>query len=201
VELETLGGETLIGSFIYLQNEKNYRVTNASILFENGETARLRCSTSGQKRSMSIYYDAETYSFTNQRQETKEELDAYRRQFIDFIVGVYETGDFPSREEILASPIYTKYTNCYKYSSDAEVYRWDTLKKATVKSVYEDRIALNVNGQAMTFEEDQNTFVALIKNGALQRLKIGEVRLGKCLIAMDSVAVKRIYGLYIIDDE
>lgn len=190
VVFNTLDGEEIKGFLTTSLNDGVMR-TKVNIAFENGETAFGRCYTKDGGRYLTISYANKSYTFTNERQLSKEEFEAYRRQFIAFLSSVYETGSFPTQNEIENNSLYKKFTNYYQIDpAHGGPIRYEVLEKATIEKVefFEEynntikEITLTINGETVVCELASDCDVVGIINREMQEMLENDISEGDCLV-------------------
>lgn len=204
-ELQTLNGEVVKGKLSVSFRKKNIlKSAVISVEFENGKTATGSCSKRDNTRSLSIYYDGVTYNFTDTRQLSKDEFDAYRAQFTEFLIGVYQTGVFPSETEIENNSLYQKFTNYFQIDPCCGgPFVYDTVRKGTIEKIEDvnrwKELTLTVDGERVVCETESNTFVALIKNGEITELDLSDIKEGECLISYEGSYNIGVIGVFYIE--
>lgn len=195
VLFKPLNGEEINGKLTISSNDEYSNSTSISIAFENGKTARGTC----YKNHLSIYYDNRGYGFRDERQLSKEEFETCRSQFIELLINVYETGNFPTQQEIENNDLYKKFTNYSQIDpccGGPIVY--DTVEKATIEAIeimeYGKRIFLDTGGERIYgYMMEEDIVVASIKNGEIKELALSDVKEGECLISLNSNGLYRIF--------
>lgn len=195
VLFKPLNGEEINGKLTISSNDKYSNSTGIAIEFENGKIARGSC----YKTSLSIYYDNESYSFRDERQLSKEEFEICRAQFIELLINVFQTGNFPTQQEIENNDLYKEFTNYYQIDpccGGPIVY--DTVEKVTIEAIeimeYGKRIVLDTGGERFYgYKMEEDIIVASIKNGELKELALSDVKEGECLVSLNSKGIYRIF--------
>lgn len=189
VQLKTLNGETING-VLTIENKENSKITNVYIEFENGKKAEGSCLEGNSERVLNFYYEANSYRFYDSPSQTKEELDQYRSQFIDFLSNVYKTETFPTQEEISTNDLYRRFTYYRQIDPCCNgpiVY--DSVEKATIEKIeplkYGNKLTVTVNGESREYQSEQNVTIAVIRNGELKKLDPSEIHEGECLISKE----------------
>ena len=179
------GSQVLKGQLIGSSSDKNSYLMQ----FEDGTTAKVSCSKSKNYRYLSLIYEDKIYSFSGNKQYTKDEFDNYLSQFIEFLSSVYQTGDFPTEEEIKDNDIYWEFTSCRQIDPCCNgplVY--STVEKITITrvSITEDEsiIVFKTKDGAFVREVKNDFFVASIKDGQLITLTLKDITEGECLAAI-----------------
>ncbi len=189
VVFKPLDGEEIKGTLTTSLNPRNTR-TNVSIEFENGKTAWGYCYTRDKGRYLTIIFGNKSYVFTDKRQLSKEEFEVYRSQFIAFLSNVYETGVFPTQEEIENNSLYKQFTNYYQIDpGHGGPIHYETLERVTIEKIesvenYGDiikEITVNINGESVVCQLDLMV-AARIRNGELQALSESDITEGDCLM-------------------
>lgn len=179
-----LNGETIVGK---LSTEtQNFR-TKVSILFENGKLATGSCS----KQNFSFLYERKNYRFYDSIQTTKEEFDEYLSQFIAFLTNVYETGNYPTAEEIAADRLYRAFTNYHQTDpccGGPIVY--EIVERATIESIekvdYGTKMTVTLNGERVDCVLSDDCDIARVANGAIEELSVDDITPGECLINIEN---------------
>lgn len=210
VKLTTLTGEEVEGILTASYNGENWRSAKISIEFEDGETATGSCSEYADGRILSIYYKWKGYSFVDKKQISKEEFEEYREGFVEFLVDVYETGKFPTYEELEANSLYRQFVDCaQRYGSSK--YEYETLEKVTVEKIkdvqydeYSKNITLTVGAESKDYYIYADTNVAIIRNGKIEKLDFTDLKKGECLVILDenfSADQGRIKGMFYVEND
>lgn len=190
VKLTTLTGEVKEGTLTASYNGENWRSAKISIEFEDGETATGSCSKYADGRILSIYYKWKMYSFVDTKQLSKEEFEEYREGFVEFLVDVYETGKFPTYEELEANSLYRQFVDCaQRYGSSK--YEYETLEKVTVEKIeateyyeYMKNVTLTVDGESKVYSLCDDANIAIIRNGQIEKLDFSDLMVGECLVEL-----------------
>lgn len=181
-------------------NRETHEITDISIQFEDGTTATGTCrkgkSTTGEtvpfldimRRDLSGILSF--YYFSDKQQLSKVEFETYRSQFIDFLIDVYQTDEFPTEEEIENNELYQKFVDysqidpCCGGPFTYFIAEKVVIEKVERKIYYEDSIVLTLtlNGGGETRADTSNTFATTIKNGEIIEMPLSEVVEGECLI-------------------
>lgn len=186
VLFKPLSGEEIKGKLYIERANTKARLT---VEFENGETSTGLCRKQDGERTMYIHYGLNTYYFSGVRQYTKEAFDEYRRQFIEFLTEIYETGIFPTQEEIEASDLYKKFTNYYQIDPGCggpivyESVEKATIEKVEVKDSYRE-ITINLGGTIIVCDTQNINVVANVQNGEIKKMLENDIREGECLISV-----------------
>ena len=190
VRFTTTEGEVLEGNLTPSYNGYNIYSAKISVQFDNGKTASGWCITDADGRTLTFEYDFKQYRFSDTRALSEEEFATYRAQFIDFLLDVYETGEFPTEEEIAANDLYQQFT--YYVQEDpccGGSFRYDTLEKVMIESIeYREStksarvIMLNSAGEREEYEIFGNAKIANVKNGELIAIYPKDIKEGECLI-------------------
>lgn len=197
VVFKTLGGEVLEGQLTSKLNTKTFSMANLSIKFDGGKTATGWCDKNKDGRTLKIRYEHNLFVFTDKKQYTKEEFDAYRKQFVDFLVNVYETGNFPTQEEIEGNSLYKQFTNyhqidpccggpiTYATAQRATIEKIELVDKYTIPE-YTKMLTLNINGQTLVCELLEDAVISNIKDGEIVELTSSDLTTGDCLVGLRS---------------
>lgn len=189
VVFKTLDGEELKGTLS--TSPSKYRLEmDVDIVFENGKTAHGYCEQDKYGRTLRIYYGGNSYVFGEKQQLSKEEMLAYRGEFIQFLTNVYQTGVFPTEEEIKNNQAYQKYTGYIQIDSCCGgPFVYDTLEKANIEkiepienNINSAELTLEINGTSVVCPVWNETNVTLIKDGAFEKGAFSDIRTGECLI-------------------
>lgn len=205
VEFKAIDGETVTGKAKTVSNDEDpWHVTDISIQFQNGVNSVGYCRRNDKTQTLSIGYDGKRYEFSSKRQ-TEKSFASYRGQFIDFLIGVYETGKFPTKKEIAKKRLYQRFTGYYQTDLEqADSIVYDTVERVKIEavSVVERKVSVNVGGKSVVCEiEDSDFIVASINDGQIQKMDLSEVTLGDCLVVpyrdfSSGEEVYRIRGIY-----
>ena len=214
VVFKPLDGEEIKGTLTTSLNPRNTR-TNVDIAFENGKTAWGYCYTRNKGRSLTIIDDNRSYVFTDKRQLSKEEFEIYRNQFIAFLSNVYETGLFPTREEIENNSLYKKFTNYYQIDpGHGGPIHYETLERVTIEKIetvekygkISKEITVNIDGESVVCQLELMNVVR-VKNGELQALSENDIMEGDCLIVrqgywngLEGKEEYRIFGIFYLEN-
>ena len=206
VLFKPLDGEEIKGKLSSSTNNEVNSWTEISIEFENGKTAEGRCDKTDTKRHLVIFYESNGYAFTDTRKMSKEEFETYRSLLIQFLTNAYETGAFPSQEEIESNKLYKEFTNYFQIDpccGGPIVY--DTVKKVIIENLettqYGKKFSLNVNGERTYCEMEEDIVVASIKNGTIKELTLNDVKEGECLIVQENRQNYSIKGIFYIEND
>ena len=207
VAFKTLKGEEIKGTLSTSFGHKNLSsFADISIQFENGKTATGKCSTKDKERTLSIYYDGRTYKFGEKRQLSKEEFETYRSQFVQFLISVYQTGSFPTEQEIENNSLYQQFTNYFQIDPCCGgPFVYDTVRKGTIEKIEDvnswKELTLTVDGERVVCETESDTFVALIKNGEITELDLSDIKEGECLISYEGSYNIAVIGVFYIETD
>ena len=185
VLFKPLNGEEIKGKITTRLNDKHFW-TDVTIQFENGGWLSGKCYKNNSGRVLIINSDRQ-YTFTDKKQLSKEEFENNRKQFIDFLTNVYQTGIFPTQQEIETNSLYQQFTNYYQIDpccGGPIVY--DTLEKATIEKIETTEngkeITLTVGEESIVCQmETENFIVANIGNDKITALSESDITLGDCL--------------------
>ena len=134
---------------------------------------------------------SEPFCERKENEISQEDFDTYYSQFVDFLTDVYETGTFPTQQEIESNALYRKFTDYVHIDPCCGgPIRYSALEKTIIEKIELNtdyimltyNLYINTNGENFTcliFEDD--TFVT-IKNGKLTKLTIDDITEGECLI-------------------
>ena len=191
IEFKTLNGDVLTGTLSCSFDRDRY-LADIDIQFDNGETAGGYCEQTSKGRNLKLIYKHTSYEFGDKRQTSKEEFEEYRRQFVGFLTNVYETGVFPTEEEIKVNSDYRQFTDYHQIDPCCNgPIDYEQLEKAVIEKVeiaeYNERIAIimvNVGGESFSCEVIISSLeIALItRDGEIKELGIDEVKEGGCLL-------------------
>lgn len=186
VLFKPLNGEEIKGKITTRFNDKHFW-TDVTIQFENGSWSSGKCYKHDTRRFLTINSDRR-YTFTDKRQFSKEEFENNRRQFIDFLTNVYQTGIFPTKQEIAVNSLYQQFTNYFQIDSHhGGPIVYDRVEKANII-----KIETTENGKEITLAieeetivcqiETENFIVANISNDKITELSESDITLGDCLV-------------------
>ena len=188
VLFKPLSGEEIKGKLYIERANTKARLT---VEFENGVTSTGLCRKQDGERTMYINYGLNTYYFSGVRQYTKEAFDEYRRQFIEFLTEVYETGIFPTQEEIEANDLYKKFTNYYQIDPGCggpivyETVEWATINNVEIREIrsqiFEVEMSVSLENKSFVCVTDSITVVN-IESGEIKELSIQDITEGECLV-------------------
>lgn len=156
------------------------------IRFENGVTSTGSCYQNNDGRTLSFKYGDRYYHFTDKQKLSKEEFLEYRAEFVEFLQSVYDSGIFPTREEIEANDLYCEYTYLYQIDpccGGPIVYT--SAQKATIEKVDFENNEITVKigeGASRTCLINENIIIVNINNGELERLTVEDLVKGDCLV-------------------
>lgn len=198
VEFKLLTGEVLKGVLTTSFNIKNKQRPTIFIEFENGSKAEGWCTQDSEGRKLYFWYNGKVYNFSDKVQCTKEEMDAYRSQFVEFLINVYETGVFPTREEIESNKLYKRFTGYARQDaghSGNVGYAIAERAKIQYVSIRNDirSVVVNINGVIVDCIVDYNAPVKCyeIKNGTIQEIEMDnilDIKKGECLILRGGIS-------------
>jgi len=202
VELKLADGEIAKGTF-----SKAKGSYNISIKFDNGETTTGLCIKDGTNRFLQVAYKGETYSFRNNRQLSKEEFDNYQKEFINFLNQVYDTGIFPTLEEVQSNDLYKKFTDMHQidpHCGGPIVYH--ELVKTTILEIepsqYTTDITIMLDGVSTVVEMVEDSSCVLItKDGEIKKLLLEDIKASECLIKINTnyYPKNRVVSIYYIE--
>ena len=201
VIFKPLNGEEIKGTVTTYPHEVQF-FTCLTIQFENGKVAGGTCKTTRTGRSLSITYDR-TYQFTDKRQLSKEEVEGVRHQFIDFLSSVYQTGVYPTQQEIATNSLYRQFTNYHQIDpccGGPIVY--DIIQRATIikiePTIDGKAITLSVKEETITCLIETNNFiVASINNNQIIEMIENDITPGDCLVQISPIYESdKIYEIY-----
>ena len=188
VTFKTLDGEELKGT-MSTSPAKHTLGTDVNIQFKNGKTAHGYCEQDKYGRTLRIYYEDKSYVFGEKQQLSKEEMLAYRGEFIQFLTNVYQTGVFPTEEEIKNNQAYQKYTGYIQIDPCCGgPFVYDTLEKATIEKIEPIKNNINSAELTLTIKETvvcpvwEDVCVTVIKDGAFEKGSFSDIRTGDCLV-------------------
>lgn len=159
---------------------------------------------------------SEPFCERKENEISQEDFDAYYSQFVDFLTDVYETGTFPTQQEIESNALYRKFTDYVHIDPCCGgPIRYSALEKTTIEKIELNtdyfqltyNLYINTNGENFTcliFEDD--TFVT-IKNGKLTKLTIDDITEGECLIRRTAyrdngeITHYNAYAIFYIEDD
>lgn len=200
VLFKPLNGEEIKGTMTVTPND-TYSSAKIFIEFENGETSDGRCHIYQNRRYLSFEYESKYYSFTDERKFSRKEVEEYRAGLIAFLYEVFETGEYPTQQEIKANSVYRAYTGYYQIDPGCGgpiVY--DVCKKATVENVdYENSlITIKIDGETKKLLFNDKIMVAYVNDGQFNELSASDLAPGECLVVTDNysddlIRLDRIY--------
>ncbi len=199
-EFTTLDGEILVGSLKTVCKEGLFKRKERYLLL-NESYASVNCYQKQDERFLIFSYKGVKYMFSGERQHTKDEFEAYRLQFVDFLTNVYNTGIFPTLEEIKNNDLYKQFTDLVQIDpAHNGPYRYSTLTKIIIEKVEretivvttnpdgtpalyweETTISVNMNGENFTFVTRDELPVTAIKNNEIKQLEMKDIKEGECL--------------------
>lgn len=180
-----------------------------SIEFENGDKARGWCERDIYGRYLYFYtYDEYShgikYEFSDKVQCTKEEMGVYRSQFVEFLINVYETGVFPTKEEIANNELYRKFTDYSQIDPHhGGPSRYAIVERAIIQDILtqNDRtsIVVNMNGETVDCKVDYDVTVQCyeIKGGTIREIEVedvSDIKKEECLISINKSYSCDAYG-------
>ena len=188
VTLKTLDGEVLEGKLSKVTHAKGLS-TAIDIQFNNGNEASGYCQQDKYGRYLRFYYAGQSYSFSDKQQLSKEEMATYRAQFIEFLTNVYQTGVFPTEEEIKTNSLYQDFTSYVQIDPCCGgPFVYDEVEKVTIEAVTS---VANGAGKELTIKTGERSVVCsvwtdisitAIQNGAFKKLSFEEIKMGECLV-------------------
>ena len=129
----------------------------------------------------------------------KEEHDEYMAGLIEFLYRVYETGDFPTKQEIEENDLYKKYTDFSQIDpGHGGPIMYDLVDKATVENIdFENRSAtVTVGDETYQLLFGEETSVSYISDGKIIEMDFNDLVVGECLIVnLNSKFLNHIYYL------
>ena len=111
------------------------------------------------------------------------------------MTNVYETGKFPTQEEIVNNDLYQQFTSyCQIDPCCGGPIVYDIVEKATIEKIAEveewgeeTKLRVNVNGEIFDCEEIESiTVVSIGKDGEIKKLTYEDIRDGQCLVSRNS---------------
>ena len=197
VLFKSLDGEEIKGSITVTPNAgrsssrkllnliNKYSSSDIVIRFENGVTSTGSCYQSSDGRSLSFKYGDRYYGFTDKQRLSKEEFLAYRAEFVEFLQSVYDSGVFPTREEIEANDLYCEYTYLYQIDpccGGPIVYT--AAQKATVEKVDlgNNEITVKIGEESHSCLINENIIIVNVNGDNLERLSAENLVKGDCLV-------------------
>ena len=198
VLFKPLNGDEIKGKMIISPDDR-YESAKVTIEFENGITSHGACRKDRHGRSLHFEYESYHYLFSEKRGISKEEIDEYRAGLIEFLYRVYETGDFPTKQEIEENDLYMKYTDYYQIDpghGGPIVYK--SVVKATVEEIdFENRSAtVTVDGETYQLLFNDETLVSYIGDGKIIEMNFDDLVEGECLVVdFNSKYLNHIYYL------
>lgn len=195
VEFKLITGEVLKGTLTILSVKKKTGTRSyISIQFENGKTVSGDCIQNKSGRFLDFIYENRIYQFSDKIRCTKEEMDVYRGQLVEFLIGVYKTGVFPTQEEIANNELYRKFTGYSQVDPHhGGPIRYKTAERAKVLNVFMlndiASVYVDINGEVVECTTDGGLPKCYeIKNGTIQRIEVEskyDVKKGECLISRE----------------
>ena len=190
VLFKPLNGEQIKGKITTRFNDKHFW-TDVTIQFENGGLASGKCYKDKTSRVLIINSDRQ-YTFTDKKRLSKEEFENNRNQFINFLTNVYQTGIYPTQQEIAVNSLYQQFTNYYQIDPCCGgPFVYDVVEKANIIN-----IETTENGKEITLAiqeenivcqmETENFIVANIDNGKITALVESDITLVDCLVQKSS---------------
>ena len=184
-------GEEVKGKITVTPEDEHYDSADITIEFENGITAHGYCVRRNDGRILSFDYAEEHYLFEGKRGTSKEEMLEYRAGLIEFLYSIYETGYFPTLEEIEANSLYKEYTN-FRQTDPAHggPKHCAVLSKVTIEEVDFENCLItvrNAEGETKQFRYDDETEVSYVSNGQIHKMSIEDLTVGDCLITDDGI--------------
>lgn len=198
VLFKPLEGDEIKGKMIVYPDEK-YKEARITIEFENGITSHGECRKNKNGRSLYFEYMSSYYNFSEERGIFKEASEEYRAGLIEFLYGIYETGEFPTEQEIEENELYMNYTNYHQVDpGHGGPVIYDLVDKATVEEIdFENKlITLTVNGETYQVIFGEETQVSYVSDGKIVEMGIEDLATGECLVVhFNSVFLNHIYYL------
>ena len=186
VILKTLEGETVNGT---LSTPWEMGSLRTSIQFEDGKTVSAICKQDKDGRYLRFSYKNQYYSFYGERRVSQEEMLAYRGQLIQFLTNVYQTGVFPTTEEIKNNILYERFTNAYQIDPCCGgPYVYKKVEQATIEKIeaVEDsqakKLTIKATERSIVCVVDKDISVTMIRDGAFEKLAFEDIKEGKCLV-------------------
>ncbi|MBE7079137.1 MAG: hypothetical protein E7380_04705 [Clostridiales bacterium] len=206
VLFKPLDGEEMRGTLTTSKDELLKR-TEVSISLENGGLATGDCWQNKYGRDLWIWYNGKCYYFDDKQKISKEEFEEYRGQFVDFLLGVYETGIFPTEEEIAKNELYRKFTHYMQIDPCCGgPITYSTVEKATIKRIYsrayEEEVVLEIDGKTVTCSQYHPIVALITQSGEIKELSYEDVRKGDCLVRRQkkSDGTYSIEGIFYIEE-
>lgn len=191
VIFKPLNGEEVKGKITVTPEDEHYDSADITIEFENGITAHGYCVRNNDGRRLSFEYTEERYSFKGKRGTSQEEMLEYRAGLIEFLYSVYETGYFPTLEEIEADSLYKEYTNFRQTDpGHGGPKHCAVLSKVTIEEVDFENCLItvrNADGETKQFRFDDETEVSYVSNDQISKMRVEDLTAGSCLITDDGI--------------
>ena len=201
-------GEELKGRLTMALNRRR-PVIDVTIAFENGRIADGSCFKNEYGRYLYLWYNYKQYVFDEEIDYTKKEFEEYRRGFTEFLIGVYETGYFPTEEEIAGNKMYRKYTNYFQVDPHCGgPFTYDKVEKATIREFQygsEEKLVIGMGGEKIVAVISRPNVALITRSGEIKKLTNDDIRKGECLIQGDFTRqsgeeVYSIKGIFYIEE-